>query len=292
MLSRLEHVPIATAVRLPSTARRADRAGARRGRRRGHHRHGRVGRAGRRSGGRDAVRAAAGCAASGRCGPASGIDAAALESRASVYAMVETAQGLAAVDEICCRAGTCPASTSVPPIWRSRWVTASPMRGRIRRCSTRWRRSQSTAAAAGLVDRRPRRRRGDRKHRRADGLSDDHAGVGVAGAAHGRGRAPRRGEGDRAAADLRPTTGDTTERHRSDRVALVTGAARGQGAAIVARLLADGFRVAACDLLVDELTATAVSRVRRRRGGDPARTSPPPSSGRTRSPRRSTGSAR
>ncbi|MGZ5395446.1 MAG: SDR family NAD(P)-dependent oxidoreductase, partial [Mycobacterium sp.] len=33
------------------------------------------------------------------------------------------------------------------------------------------------------------------------------------------------------------------------RVALVTGAARGQGAAIVKRLHADGFRVAACDLL-------------------------------------------
>lgn len=36
-------------------------------------------------------------------------------------------------------------------------------------------------------------------------------------------------------------------------VALVTGAARGQGAAIVARLHADGFRVAACDVIVDEL---------------------------------------
>lgn len=37
------------------------------------------------------------------------------------------------------------------------------------------------------------------------------------------------------------------------RVALVTGAARGQGAAIVARLVADGFRVAACDRQFDEL---------------------------------------
>jgi 3alpha(or 20beta)-hydroxysteroid dehydrogenase len=42
----------------------------------------------------------------------------------------------------------------------------------------------------------------------------------------------------------------------SDRIALVTGAARGQGAAIVKRLHQDGFRVAACDLLVDDLNAT------------------------------------
>jgi 3alpha(or 20beta)-hydroxysteroid dehydrogenase len=42
----------------------------------------------------------------------------------------------------------------------------------------------------------------------------------------------------------------------TDRVALVTGAARGQGAAIVKRLHKDGFRVAACDLLVDDLAAT------------------------------------
>lgn len=38
------------------------------------------------------------------------------------------------------------------------------------------------------------------------------------------------------------------------KVALVTGAARGQGAAIVQRLLADGFKVAACDVLAEELT--------------------------------------
>jgi 3alpha(or 20beta)-hydroxysteroid dehydrogenase len=41
-----------------------------------------------------------------------------------------------------------------------------------------------------------------------------------------------------------------------DRVALVTGAARGQGAAIVERLTRDGFHVAACDVLVDELKCT------------------------------------
>jgi 3alpha(or 20beta)-hydroxysteroid dehydrogenase len=45
----------------------------------------------------------------------------------------------------------------------------------------------------------------------------------------------------------------------TDRVALVTGAARGQGAAIVKRLHKDGLRVAACDLLVDDLAATVES---------------------------------
>lgn len=41
-----------------------------------------------------------------------------------------------------------------------------------------------------------------------------------------------------------------------ERVALVTGAARGQGAAITARLLQDGFCVAACDLLTDDVVDT------------------------------------
>ncbi|MGP4053678.1 SDR family NAD(P)-dependent oxidoreductase [Mycobacterium sp. 4D054] len=41
-----------------------------------------------------------------------------------------------------------------------------------------------------------------------------------------------------------------------NRVALVTGAARGQGAAITARLVRDGFCVAACDLRADELRQT------------------------------------
>src|ERR1700682_5303702 len=51
----------------------------------------------------------------------------------------------------------------------------------------------------------------------------------------------------------------------TDRVALVTGPARGQGAAIVKRLHKDGFRIAACDLLVDDLAATVESV-----GGDAA----------------------
>jgi 3alpha(or 20beta)-hydroxysteroid dehydrogenase len=42
----------------------------------------------------------------------------------------------------------------------------------------------------------------------------------------------------------------------TDRVALVTGAARGQGAAIVKRLHSEGFSVAACDLRIDELRAS------------------------------------
>jgi NAD(P)-dependent dehydrogenase (short-subunit alcohol dehydrogenase family) len=51
----------------------------------------------------------------------------------------------------------------------------------------------------------------------------------------------------------------------TDRVALVTGAARGQGAAIVKRLHKDGFRIAACDVLADDLVATVESV-----GGDAA----------------------
>ena len=57
LLRRLEHVPIATAVRLPSADPAPDRPGARRGRRRGHRRDGRIRRTGRRRGGRDPVRA-------------------------------------------------------------------------------------------------------------------------------------------------------------------------------------------------------------------------------------------
>src|SRR4029078_5039810 len=70
-----------------------------------------------------------------------------------------------------------------------------------------------------------------------DGLSNDAPGVRIAGAAARRGGAPEGGA-------------------VTDRVALVTGAARGQGAAIVRRLHADGFCVAACDVRVDELTGS------------------------------------
>jgi 2-keto-3-deoxy-L-rhamnonate aldolase RhmA len=100
LLRRLEHVPIATAVRLPST----DPAPI-----------GRV-----LDAGADAViiamiesadQAAAAVAATryapggvrsfGPLRTSLGIDPAALEARVSVFAMIETAQGLSAVDEIC-----------------------------------------------------------------------------------------------------------------------------------------------------------------------------------------------
>ena len=45
----------------------------------------------------------------------------------------------------------------------------------------------------------------------------------------------------------------------ANRVAIVTGAARGQGAAIVRRLRKDGFHIAACDLLIDDLKATVAA---------------------------------
>jgi 4-hydroxy-2-oxoheptanedioate aldolase len=100
ILSRLEHVPIGTAVRLPSAAPAP------------------IGRV--LDAGADAViiamiesgEQAAEAVAATRFAPAGvrsfgplraslGYDAARLESRAAVYAMVETARGLAAVDEIC-----------------------------------------------------------------------------------------------------------------------------------------------------------------------------------------------
>lgn len=104
VLNRLEHVGIATAVRLPSTAPAP------------------IGRV--LDAGADAViiamiesgEQAAEAVAATRFAPSGvrsfgplrasmGTDVAALESRASVYAMVETAKGLAAVDEICSAPG-------------------------------------------------------------------------------------------------------------------------------------------------------------------------------------------
>ena len=57
----------------------------------------------------------------------------------------------------------------------------------------------------------------------------------------------------------------------AERVALVTGAARGQGAAITARLLQDGFCVAACDLLTDEVAGTVADLHTEHNGGGRSR---------------------
>lgn len=100
LLTRLEHVPIATAVRLPSTAPAP------------------IGRV--LDAGADAIivamietaEQAAEAVAATRFAPRGvrsfgplraslGVDVATLESRVSIYAMVETAKGLAAVNEIC-----------------------------------------------------------------------------------------------------------------------------------------------------------------------------------------------
>jgi 2-keto-3-deoxy-L-rhamnonate aldolase RhmA len=100
LLNRLEHVPIATAVRLASTASAPI---------------GRVLDAGAdaiivamvESGDQAAEAVAAtrfaprGVRSFGPLRASLGVDVAVLESRASVFAMVETARGLAAVDEIC-----------------------------------------------------------------------------------------------------------------------------------------------------------------------------------------------
>jgi 3alpha(or 20beta)-hydroxysteroid dehydrogenase len=85
----------------------------------------------------------------------------------------------------------------------------------------------------------PRRKRQCRTCHGATGFSDAHLGVGISGSAARRRREPQGSEG-------RPVT---------QRVALVTGAARGQGWAITQRLRADGFSVAACDVNAAELRA-------------------------------------
>ncbi len=121
LLRRLEHVPIATAVRLPS----ADAAPI-----------GRV-----LDAGADAViiamvespEQAAAAVAATRYAPAGvrsfgplraslGLDPAAHEARASVFAMIETARGTCRRSTRSAPSPDCPASTSVPRTWRSRWA--------------------------------------------------------------------------------------------------------------------------------------------------------------------------
>jgi 4-hydroxy-2-oxoheptanedioate aldolase len=149
LLRRLEHVPIATAVRLPST----DPAPI-----------GRV-----LDAGADAViiamvesteQAAAAVAATryapagvrsfGPLRPSLGHDRTALQERVSVFAMIETAQGLSAADEICAVPGLTgvyvgPADLAISLGYGLADAWTNPT---VRDAMTR---VQSTASAAGLV---------------------------------------------------------------------------------------------------------------------------------------------
>ena len=214
LLRRLEHVPIATAVRLPS----ADPAPI-----------GRV-----LDAGADAVivamiesaEQAAAAVAATRYAPTGvrsfgplraslGHDPAAHEARTSVFAMVETARGYRHSTRSA-PSPDWPASTSAPRTSRSQMGYAPAEAWTEPAVSDAMRRIQDTASAAGLV-------------------AGIHAGTGKVGKAMAElgfrmitltseSQALRRG------AARSPQGGAVTS---TDRVALVTGAARGQGAAIV-----------------------------------------------------------
>ncbi len=149
--------------------------------------------------------------------------------------MIETARGLAALDEICAVPGLTgvyvgPADLAISMGHRpaAAWTDPDvrdgdgrdPDHGRRGRTGHRHPRAGTGTIGKAMAEM---------------GFRMITTDIGIAGAAPRSGRPPERG-----AVTTQP-------------VALVTGAARGQGEAIVARLHADGFRVAACDLLVDEL---------------------------------------
>ena len=189
LLRRLEHVPIATAVRLPST----DPAPI-----------GRV-----LDAGADAViiamvesadQAAAAVAAT-RYAPAGvrsfgplraslGHDPAALEARVSVFAMIETAQGLSALDEIC----AVPGLTGVYVGPADLAISLGLRAGRRVDAPDGPRRDDARAihrVGGGPGDRHPRGRRQARKGHGPAGLPDDHAGLGIPSIAARSGRTPR-----------------------------------------------------------------------------------------------------
>ena len=195
MLRRLEHVPIATAVRLPS----ADPAPI-----------GRVldagadaviiamveiGRAGRRRRWPPPATRPRGAQLRAAARRASGSRPAALEARAGVYVMIETAAALARPrrDLRRARAGRC--------LRRSRGsgdlagVRARPTCWTHRRCATRCQRIQHVATAAGLVTGVHASDGNTGNAMARVGIPDDHAGLGVAGAAPRCGRTPQRGDG-------------------------------------------------------------------------------------------------
>ena len=223
---------------------RADRPGARRRRRRRDHRDGRIGRAGRRGGGRDPVRTRRRPQLRAAARRASGIDPAALEARRQ--RVRDDRNGARprrpSTRSAPCRA--CPASTSGPAdlaISLGYGPAEAWTEPAVRDAMARIQRDRRRGRPGR---RHPRRRREDsEKPWRDMGFRMITLDLGVAGAAARRGRTPRGGATADADAE-RPRRVTTDDR---DRVALVTGAARGQGAAIVERLHADGFRVAACD---------------------------------------------
>ncbi len=176
--------------------------------------------------------------------------------------MVETAQGLSALDEICAVPGLAgvyvgPADLAISLGYTLADAWSHPT---VRDAMAR---IQTAASSAGLVT---------GIHANAGKLGKDMAQLGFRmitlasesqalrrGAAEHLAEATAQPNQPGAATGV-PCSGgkpfDKHERMTSADVALVTGAARGQGAAIVTRLRDDGFRVAACDLLVDELKAS------------------------------------
>ena len=139
--------------------------------------------------------------------------------------------------------------TSVPPTWRSPWGMGwrsgpSPVTAPWR-ASRRWRRRQAWSRASTRVTARS-------ETPWLRGGPDDNPGLGITGAAAWRYRTPQ--GGGRVACRRRPR-GRVRLMASTERVAGHRCRAR-QGAAIVKRLSSDGVRVAACDLLADELTSS------------------------------------
>ena len=229
LLRRLEHVPIATAVRLPS----ADPAPI-----------GRV-----LDAGADAViiamiesaEAAAAAVAATRYAPTGvrsfgplradiGLDPAEHEAGASVFAMIETARGLSALDEICAVPGL--AGVYVGPADLAISLGENPITALSAPCGARCRGTyQVGGSGRGAGCRHPRQRGQARKGHGRAGLSDDHSGIGVSGPAARRVRAseggpvtiggtrragyrcgPRAGGGDRRAAARRRLSGRRVRR--------------------------------------------------------------------------------
>ena len=183
--------------------------------------------------------------------------------------MIETAAGLAALDEICAVPGL--AGVYVGPgrpgdlAWGTAWPTPGPAAGRS---ATRSQRIQATASAAGLVagihasDGKTGNAMAELGFRMITLASESQA-LRRGAAAH---LADALGNDSTTATDV---TGDDRRRRTRDdpktashwSPVLPAGRARRSSA----RLRADGFRVAACDLLADEVHGRRWHATRRRR---------------------------